>query len=107
MFIAYEHIFIGDTKLNRPAASPFFNYKFNTDVDVVKVGVRTKLPSLFAQPLDPRLGAIAIELSAERAVPRVAALRGSGAGEADHEQAGYSDHLAHGVALSLLQPTFE
>lgn len=49
MFIAYEHIFIGDTKLNRPAASPFFNYKFNTDVDVVKVGVRTKLPSLFAR----------------------------------------------------------
>ena len=49
MFIAYEHIFIGDTKLNRPAASPFFNHKFNTDVDVVKVGVRTKLPSLFAR----------------------------------------------------------
>src|SRR5262245_23371141 len=44
IFIQYQHIFIEDGRLDRPAASPFFNYRFGNDIDLVKVGVQVWNP---------------------------------------------------------------
>jgi hypothetical protein len=49
VFVEYQHTIWQDASLNRPAASPLFNYTFRRDDDTVKVGLNFYL----TPPLPP------------------------------------------------------
>lgn len=39
VFVQYQHIWVEDGHFNMPSASPFFNYKFENNIDIVAAGV--------------------------------------------------------------------
>jgi hypothetical protein len=45
LFLEYQHTWWQDATFNTPAASPFFNYTFRRDDDVVKFGFTVLLNS--------------------------------------------------------------
>jgi len=55
LFVEYQHTWWQDANFNAPAASPFFNYTFRRDDDVVKFGFTVSLnpPPPAAAPTCP------------------------------------------------------
>lgn len=45
LFAQYQHVFVQDGEMNRPAVSPAFNYRFENDLDIFKFGVNVPLGS--------------------------------------------------------------
>jgi hypothetical protein len=43
LFAQYQHVFVQDGEMNRPAVSPAFNYRFENDLDIFKFGVNVPL----------------------------------------------------------------
>lgn len=43
IFAQYQHVFVQDGEMNRPAVSPAFNYRFENDLDLFKFGVNVPL----------------------------------------------------------------
>ena len=39
VFAQYQHIWVEDAQINQPQVSPFFNYRFSNDIEIIKAGV--------------------------------------------------------------------
>jgi opacity protein-like surface antigen len=54
LFVQYQHTWWDDAKLDRPAASPLFNYNYKRDDDTIRFGFNIYFNGMSAPPPPPR-----------------------------------------------------